>query len=248
MKRTLLPLALAIALLAPASAAAAPSATAKVTECASSLDAAERHLVVEGQIRRTQGARSLQMRFTLQVRAPSEPKWTTVRAPGFGVWHTADPAPRRYVYSKRVENLTAPASYRMVVRFRWRGAGRRTLASARRVTKVCEQPDLRPDLSPLKVTLAPGPEPGTRTYVVPVRNVGRTDAGPFSVTLWVNGRPMPSQAVIGLPAEGRTDLQLVAPRCEPGSSITIRVDPDGAVDERDEDDNQLARLCPANDS
>jgi hypothetical protein len=246
-KRALL-LALIAVLGAPAAAGAAASskASARLLACAPSLDPAARYLVARGEMEVLRRSARLQMRFDLEVRTPRSPRWSPVKAPGFGVWNTAAPGRRRYLYDKRVQNLAAPAVYRMVVRFRWRDAAGRRLAKARRTTKPCRQPDLRPDLLPLDLAPAPGPEPGTRRYVVPVLNDGASAAGPFAVTLWVDGRVQPSRSVVGLAPGGRTELQLVAPECAPGSTLTVRVDAEGAVDERDEDDNELSRACPAN--
>jgi hypothetical protein len=241
---------LLLGLAAPAPAAAAvaqapPSVSARLTDCAAALDPAERFLVAEGRMRRAGGAARMAMRFELQVRTPSRPGYTAVRAPGFGAWNAARPASRQFVYSKRVENLGAPAVYRMVVRFRWYDAAGRRLASARRVSPVCRQPDLRPDLAPARVDVGPGPTPETRRYAVPLRNAGPTASGAFGVVLTVGGRALPAQAVPGLAAGRRTELRWTGPACSAGETIAVRVDADGAVDESDEADNDLVRGCPA---
>jgi len=237
--------ALAPALLAPAGAAAAadPRAEARMTRCEPALEQGRRYLVVQGRMRRVRDAAKLQMRFELQVRLPERPRWARLDAPGFGTWLTADPAPRRYVYSKRVENLTAPAAYRMVVRFRWLDADGRRLTATRRTSERCEQPDLRPDLEPRRVGVTPLTE-SERRYVVPVRNTGQTAAGPFAVTLTLNGVPLPSVAVTGLAPGREADVALDGPACEPGSVIGVRVDSDATVDEADEADDELLRACP----
>ena len=246
MKQRLLLSTILIALLFPAAASAAPgrpSAQARITACATAVAQASRHLVAQGSMRAYRDAARMQMRFDLQVRVPDRPRWTTLPAPGFGTWNTADPASRRYVYSKRVENLAAPASYRMVIRFRWLDADGRRVAALRRVSKPCEQPDLRPDLEPRRVHVTPLTE-SERRYVIPVRNTGASPAGPFAVTLTVNGVALPSVAVTGLGAGKGTDLRVDGPACEPGSVIGVRVDSDGTVDETDEADDELLRGCP----
>jgi len=245
-KHPLLLSTLLIALAFPAAAGAAgprPQTSARIVECQTALDQSARHLVAQGSMDAYRKAARMQMRFDLQVRVPERPRWTTLSAPGFGVWNTAGPASRRYVYSKRVENLTAPATYRMLVRFRWLDEDGRRVARARRATRACRQPDLRPDLQPRRVSIAPL-SASERRYVVPVRNTGATPAGPFAVTLTVNGVAAPSVAVTGLAAGKRTEVTLDAPACEPGSVIGVRVDSDGTVDERDEGDDELLRPCP----
>ncbi len=240
--KPLLLIAVALGLWAPAASAASPSATTRLLECQSSLDPSARTMTVESRMRTLDGARRLQVRFELQTRLPGGAKWARVPAPGFGAWNTADPAPRRYVFAKRVEGLLAPAAYRMLVRFRWLDAGGRRLASAERTSPVCAQPDLRADLEPVRIGL--GASRGT--YTVPVRNAGRAPAEPFLVSLTVDGTALaPLRVITGLPVKGRTELVFEGPVCRPGGSIVVRVDSDGAVDERDEADNQLVRACPA---
>lgn len=220
-------------------ASAAPSASVQVTACHSSLDPAARTMTVEGRMRTLPGARKLQMRFELQSRWPDRARWTRVVAPGLGVYTTADPAPRQYVFDRRVERLAAPAEYRMLVRFRWLGPGDQRLATVRRISAVCRQIDLRPDLEVERIGVSGG------TYAVPVRNAGRSSAGPFNVALTVDGVALaPARVSVGLPVDGRSELLFDGPPCRPGRSIVVRVDPDGAVDERDEADNQVVRACP----
>lgn len=246
MKRSLILAALLPALLAAAPPAAAePRAAARVTECRSALAQADRALVVQGRMAALPRAARMQIRFDLQVRLPGRKRWAKLAAPGFGSWYSADGVPRRYLFSKRVENLTAPATFRMVVRFRWLDAEGGRIAAARRVSRRCRQADLRPDLEPRRVTLAAGPTAGDRLYVVGVRNTGRSAAGPFSVTLTVGGAAQPSEAVTGLAAGELRELQIVAPACEAGSVIGVRVDADSSVDEADEADDELTRTCPA---
>ncbi len=249
MKRLLILLlaALATAAAAPAAAPAAVKrpAAAELTACETSLQQAERHMVAEGRMGVVPGTARLRLRFELEVRTPDRPKWTEVTGDKLGVWMTVSPAPRRkYVYAKRIEGLAAPADYRMVVRFRWLGGDGEKLASAKRTSDVCEQPDLRPDLTPERVTLAPTENPGWARYVVPVRNSGVSAAGPFTVTITVAGETLRAQVPDGLAAGEVAALEIPGPRCAPGSPIRVDADPDGGVDEADEADNQLVRACP----
>ncbi|MDP9384158.1 MAG: hypothetical protein M3P50_02805 [Actinomycetota bacterium] len=234
-----------LAMAAPAAAATAePRADVRVTECRSALVQAERAMVVQGRMRALRGAARMQIRFDLQVRVPGRPRWKTLAAPGFGTWYSSEGAPARFVFSKRVENLTAPATFRMVVRYRWLDAGGRRIATARRVSRSCRQADLRPDLELRRVTVGTGPTPEERLYVVPVRNTGRSAAGPFSVSLTIGGVAQPAEAVTGLePGEVR-ELEIVAPACRPETVIIVRVDADATVDEADEADDELVRACP----
>lgn len=247
MKRTLITtLVAALVLAAPAGAASKRFAAAELTACETSLDQADRSLAAEGRMGVVPGTVKLRLRFDLQVRTRDRPRWTDVEGDKLGVWMTVSPAPRRkYVYAKRIENLAAPADYRMVVRFRWVGAGGRKLGGARRVSDVCEQPDLRADLVADPVSVMRTGDPAWARYVVPVRNTGQSAADPFAVTLAVGGRVLRAEVPDGLGAGENTRLEIAGPRCEPGSPLQLVVDADGTVDEADEADNQLVRACPA---
>src|SRR5215213_10065283 len=121
MCRLVITAALACALAAPAAASAAPVGAARLVSCDSALDPADRTATFEGRMRRVRGATRLLMRFTLQSRTKDQSSWHALAAPGFGRWLSSDPGVGRYVYTKRVIALVAPASYRTIVRFRWLG-------------------------------------------------------------------------------------------------------------------------------
>ena len=246
MKRALT-LAALLAALSPAPALAQErlSAGARIAECETALEQAGRSMEGEGRMTTIPGAKTLRMRFDLEVRTPARGKWTAVRAPNFGLWTTADPGTERYIYRKRVENLAAPARYRMIVRFRWLDGQGRRLASARRETPVCRQPDLRPDLAVKRLRVDPVDDPGRARYVLRLRNAGAAAAGPFFVALSVGDEALPRIALpAGLAAGATRRVSVVAARCSPGVPVVARVDPDAAVDERDESDNELVLPCP----
>jgi CARDB len=214
--------------------AAADAATVKVVDCVPALDPIARSATFEARMRASHESDRLQVRFTLQVRdAGLMTRWRKVVAPGFDAWLTSAAGVRRYSYSRTIQNLTAPAYYRTIVRFRWLDADGEVLRSSRATSAACRQPDLRPDLVPLRVETAPGSEPGTTVYRVVVRNTGRSAAGAFDVAAG-DARA----EVSGLAAGAQQAVTFTGPPCAP--ELPIAVDPDDAVDERDEDDNVLA--------
>ena len=157
---------------------------------------------------------------------------------------TSDPGVGKYVYTKHLVSLAAPAAYRVQVRFRWLDADGERVASSRRTSAVCNQRDLRPNLKPLGVTAQPGADAEHARYVVPVVNRGRSLAGPFDVVVSVDGVTLtPAQAPELAPAE-RALVEVVGPACTDGQMLTADVDPTGAVDERAEGDNRLSVPCP----
>lgn len=236
--------ALAAALVAtPAQGALLTPSKVRLVDCQAAVAQEDRFAIFEGEMRSVPRAARMQMRLTLQASTRDRSAWRRVASPGFGVWTSATPGVRRYVFTKRVENLFAPASYRVLVKFRWLDAAGTIVDRDTRRTPVCRQPDQRPNLMPLSLGIEPGSSRDTRTYLIPVVNRGRTQANPFSVTLTVNGQVQPFAAVTGLPAGERTVLSLEAPACRVGSSVSAVVDSDGAVDEADEADNMVASTC-----
>jgi hypothetical protein len=238
---------LALAALAPAPLARAAEPTARVvmTACTTGLDPQDRTVTYEGRMRRLSGTRRMQMRFTLQVRARAATKWTAVKGPGLNVWVTSNTGVARYSFSKHIENLGAPASYRVMVRFRWLDAQARRVDDRRITSRTCRQPDLRPDLRAKRIDVENAGDPARRRYVVVVRNDGATAAGAFDVALDLSaGAPLGDQHVVDLGRGASTLVTFEGPRCDPGDMLTATVDPGGLVAEADEGDNALVVPCP----
>ena len=242
MRRTALILPLAAALAAPAPALAAP-ASVRVTECTPSLEPEARTATFEARIRAIEGADRLQVRFTLQARTRGELGFRKVAAPGFGAWSTSDPGVARYSYAKTIANLAAPASYRMVVRFRWLDAGGGTLRAAKRTSAACRQPDLRPDLVAERVEVEPALHPDLRRYVVALRNAGRTAAAGTARTLRVGSPPPLARTTSALAPATTRLLTFTAPACVPGEPLEVTADATEAIDEVHEE-NILVVPCP----
>jgi len=195
---------------------------------------------------RADGGR-MEMRFALQRETDATTGFEALSVPKFSQWVKSKPGRTGFVYRKKVVGLTAPASYRVVVTFRWRGPDGAVVKKSVRTSKPCRQPDARADLAPVKVTgTATGD--GTAAYGIVVRNTGRTAAGEFTVALGASpggADPIGTADVIGgLGAKSTTTVTVTGPQCAPGSSLTVVVDPDGLVVERDETNNALTVACP----
>jgi hypothetical protein len=214
---------------APSAHAAVKYGQAVVTRCDTGV------ATFEGRVTALRGATRAQLRFTLQARTPDDPVWATVDAPGFGSWITA-PKVARYLYDKTVEKLAAPGSYRAVIQFRWRDAQGHTVRSEHATTRVCSQPDPRPDLVVHSLK-------GGAHYVAVVGNDGRGDAGPFTVAFLRNGVQLGTVDVPGLAAGRQTSVLLDAPACSSGDQIAAQADSSDVVDEADEDGNVLSVTC-----
>jgi len=182
----------------------------------------------------------MRMRFDLERRRAGERLWRRVRGvPGFGVWERAEPGVAGFVFHKRVDGLHVPAGYRALVRFRWDDAGGSVVRRARERTAVCQQPDLRPNLVPGRLTAFLDVQPELAVYVVQVRNTGRSFAGPFSVRVGQG-----TVEVAGLAPGSERAVLVPASICAPGSTVLARVDADGRVDESEEDGNAQLQRCP----
>jgi len=245
LRATLLAL-LCLALAGPATGAAAvPRSAAKavLAGCERGQDELDGAAVFEGRMRTLPGASRLQMRFSLQVRSPESSRWSAVAAPGFGTWVGSAPGTSRYIYTKRVENLLAPASYRVLLRFRWLTPEGRILARAKAYSRACRQPDPRPDLVVSALSVQPGPAAGRARYLAFVRNRGRSKASASMLRVALDGKALPLAPVAALaPGEGVV-VTVEGPACAEGTLLDLDADAAEAVDESDED-NRFTRLCP----
>jgi hypothetical protein len=186
----------------------------------------------------------MQMRFTLQARGPDTTRWSAVAAPGFGSWVSSAPGTSRYVYTKRVEGLLAPAEYRVQLRFRWLNAAGRAIATTRRSSRLCRQPDPRPNLVVSSLAVRPTARPDRYRYVAFVRNTGRSSADANQLRVAFGGLALPLAAVDALqPGEG-IEVAVTGPACAEAAPVDADADAGEAVDERDEADNRFTRLCP----
>jgi hypothetical protein len=97
----------------------------------------------------TPGTARMSMRIDVEERMPGEASFHILSAPGLGVWRASDPKVRVYKYLKQVTNLSSPASYRALVRFRWLSTRGHLIKRAERLTAKCLQPASPPEPPPL---------------------------------------------------------------------------------------------------
>ena len=140
-------LALAGVLLVPAagaqsrrpSAAAPPPESATLEQCVTSVVQSERSATFAGEMSAVAGTTRMEMRIAVLERRPDQAAFRTVTAAA-GAWRFSDPKIRVYKYLKQVTNLSSPAVYRALVRFRWLGAKGRVVKRAQLLTAPCAQP------------------------------------------------------------------------------------------------------------
>lgn len=228
-----------------AHADAKPSLSARVASCLTGADPDSRAAAFTGSMPALSGTRRMQMRFQLLQRPgmSSRARFRKVAVPGWSGWVTSDPGRDGFVFTKRVEALSVPAAYRATITFRWldaRGHAQKTLS---RTTSTCEEPDPRADL--VLASLSATPVGGSQAaYAITVENDGLTEADPFAVTLTIDGT-VSNPLTLGPIAPGaQATGSLAAPRCTPGSTITVTLDVAGTVDESVESDDVVQRACP----
>lgn len=230
---------------ATAHAADRVALSAKVAICTTGADPDARAAAFTGSMPATASSRRMQMRFQLQQRIGSSTRapFRKVAVPGWSAWVTSDPGRQGFVFTKRVEALSAPAAYRAAVTFRWLDARGHAQKTATRTTAACEEPDPRADLVLASLTAAPV-SATQAVYTISVENDGLTDADPFAVTVTVDGR-VSDPLTLGPVAPGAQSTgSLSAARCAPGSTITVTLDVAGTVDESDEADDTIQQACP----
>jgi hypothetical protein len=125
-----------------------PQDSATLEQCVTSVAQVERSATFAGEMTALAGTVRMAMRIEVQERVAGEALYHTVSAPGLGVWRESDVKVKIYKYLKRVTNLSSPASYRALVRFRWLGARGHVIRRAERVTSRCVQPAPPPPAAP----------------------------------------------------------------------------------------------------
>jgi len=118
--------------------------SATLEQCVTSVAQGERSATFAGEMTALAGTARMAMRIELQERLPGEALYHNVTAPGLGAWRESDVKVKIYKYLKQVTNLSSPASYRALVRFRWVGARGHVIRRAERVTPRCVQPAAPP--------------------------------------------------------------------------------------------------------
>jgi hypothetical protein len=115
------------------------AASATIEECVTAAVEEQRVVAFAAEMTAMPGAVKMAMRIDLEERTPEELEYHTVNFPGLGVWRSSDAKVKVYKYLKQVSNLSAPASYRGLVRFRWLNAKGHVIKRAERVTSRCLQ-------------------------------------------------------------------------------------------------------------
>jgi hypothetical protein len=231
MRQIALSLLIFAGLAAPANAA---PASVELTVCSPKERAAE----FEARMGKVEGAATLRMRFTLQVRKAGQNSFHRIAAPGFRSWTQANPGATSWVFSRRVEALIGPARYRAKVRFQWLDQHGKAIAHATRYSRTCRQPDHRPNLKVKALS-----REGKRRYVALIVNNGRSASGPFELQVALGATLLAPVSAVSLEPGAQRLVTVRGPRCKAGTAITATADPADLIDERAETDNALTVVC-----
>lgn len=117
-----------------------PDATATLEQCLTALVQSERSATFVGEMTAVPGTARMEISIGLLERVSSEAQYRSVNAAGLGAWRGSAPSVKTYTYIKQVTNLSAPAFYRGVVRFRWLNAKGHLIKAQEMRTPRCEQP------------------------------------------------------------------------------------------------------------
>jgi hypothetical protein len=181
------------------------------------------------------------MRFTLLEKPGGIGRFKRVRAPSLGRWKRSVEGVRTFGYSQEVRNLADGSAYRMLVRYHWYGEDGKLLRRARRVSRVCRMflpfPDLRVSINGAQPTSVPG----RWRYDAVVRNVGHARALNVAVRLSVDGTVARTKTITSLRIGEAQSVQLRGPVCK--NDYSFQVDPDDAIVESDEANNEATAFC-----
>jgi CARDB len=236
-----------------ATAASPPRASLTGFVCQTALDPPTRGIAVKAVMRPVPSTVEMQVKFELlrarhqggefklvKVRRGRLGKWISPPNPTLGqrpgdIWNSIG----------EVANLPAPAHYRLRVSFRWLGTGNVKLAQAVRLSSICLQPELRPDLVVRSIAIAALPaQPGQDAYVAVIANRGATAAGPFDVTLAAARTVVDTISVRQLGSHRVHRAHLVGPACPSGEVITVTADPARQIDVYERARSALSVVCP----
>jgi hypothetical protein len=116
-------------------------ASAILEQCATAtIPQTERAATFAGEMAAIAGTARMEIRIDLEERGPEELLFHTVSASGLGVWHSSAAGVKIFTHIQQVTNLSAPALYRGVLRFRWLNDKSRPIKTEELHTARCEQP------------------------------------------------------------------------------------------------------------
>ncbi|MDQ6816244.1 MAG: hypothetical protein M3018_02395 [Actinomycetota bacterium] len=242
-----------VASVANASATAAPRASLTGFLCQTALGPLTRGIAVTAVMRPVPATVSMQVKFELlrMVRRGAASKLVRARKGNLGKWISPANASLGQVPTDvwkptgEVANLPAPDYYRLRVSFRWMGSGNVKLAQTVRISAVCYEPELRPNLVVRSISIAPIPsKPGEDAYDAVIANRGATATGRFDISLTEAQTVVDTTSLPDLSPHRVRRAHLTGPACTPGEVITVTADPAHRVNVSTRTRSTLSVVCP----
>lgn len=235
-----------------ASASTAPRAQIKDLICQKALDPPARAFSITTVMRPIKGTAHMQLELQLQESTTTPAAFSDVPGTGLGSWLTP-PDPNLgqrpgdiWVVHHPVANLAAPAVYRFSASFRWLGSGGQVLKTVTQLTRVCKQPELRPDLFVQSFTAAPvAGHPAIDQYTAVIGNQGGSPAKDFAVQFTDGATKSATRTIAALGKGATRTLIFNGPLCEASAPPALVVDPTSAVDDSNRANNTATATCPA---
>jgi hypothetical protein len=242
-----------VASVAGASATPAPRASLSSFLCQTAFDPLSRGIAVTAVMRPVPSTVSMQVKFELLRMRRRGAASKVVKAPkgNLGKWISPANASLGQLPTDvwkptgEVANLPAPDYYRLRVGFRWLGAGNTKLFQAVRLSAVCYQPELRPDLVVRSIAILPvASKPGEDAYDAVIANRGATASGPFDVSLTEAQTVVDTISFPELGSHRARGAHLIGPACTTGEVITVTADPAHRVDVSTRTQSTRSVVCP----
>ncbi len=231
-----------------AAAAESPRATLIGFQCQQASAPAGRGIEITAVMRPLSGTKAMRLRFELLTRPRSATRYTVVTGQDLGRWFAPTNPPTlgqrpgdKWVFKKPVVDLSAPASYRFRVDFRWLGTHARVLGTETRYSPVCEQ--AASDLLVKSIAVrAVANKPNLNRFAAVIGNDGNAGAGPFAVE-FTDAPASPKTRTVSYLRPGDTVREsFVGPKCTSGAA-TVTVDPADQTDDYNRANNAMTAVC-----
>lgn len=252
-----------LAATAQAAPRAAGKASVKVSKCKSAALFAERELVFRGAMSSIGSGGKMQMRVLLYRRYHEQKRFHLVNTAGSGLglaeWQeSGDASATKYVNNFSITPVETRAQYRVKAQYRWRDAGGKIVARAKRSSLTCTQSRTLPDL--VIDGYVKFPNPGTYNashpviYAITISNKGRSSAWlpvePLASagigTTPLLAEPVPSApfTLDTVPAKTSVTRNFYGPECSgPAESLSVQIDPGLYIRETNRANNSVVLPC-----
>lgn len=229
------------ALLLPGSAHAGKPVGPKVKiverVCNRGVDPSERSVIVSVNAVLPSSSNAVQMRFTVQRRAGTKGRWSTVPATpesGLSTWSASAPGATVLSWTKTIDGLDEGLQYRVRVDARGVDESGKATTRTRRAYVTCIQPQISAKITLKGVTVSSsgaatdgsgGEQPAAASFpTIELRNSGRQASGALRVTLsdLSTGAELWKTTIVGIPGGKKRTVTLNTTGCTGPLRVTVQ--------------------------